>query len=216
MTPLPPHMYIRPLGPADLDQILKLESRTLVPCERAGRDRNAYRLRVAPELSAGMFVRVPAKGRQCNATVLNPAVRRDVSSDSSYSSEKLIGFIIAVKSDHEYMTDDAICVPEIDGHGKRKQGHENLGHVEYGRTIVVESLMVDPDYKGMKIGTIILRDFIQRMASQSVAQRVSLLARPGAVKFYENLGFYDGGASNVKFAGGGWQNVCLDLDSSDE
>ncbi|KAK9340133.1 hypothetical protein LIPSTDRAFT_55653 [Lipomyces starkeyi NRRL Y-11557] len=216
MAPLPEHVLIRPLGSADIDQVVKLESHTFPSNERAGREKMRYRLHAAPELSSGMFVRVPTKKGRCSKRDC-PRSQRSHSSDSASSTEKLIAFVIATKCATEYITDDALEIPEIDKEGYRKPTEVNCqrGHVETGNTIAVESICVDPEYQGMKLGTTILRDFVQRMSTQAVAGRVAILAREDMVPFYENLGFYDAGPSVVKFGGGGWHNLWISLEDSE-
>lgn len=54
---LPKHAYIRPLRAEDLDQCLALETAGFPPEHRASKEKLAYRLRVCPELSSGIFVR---------------------------------------------------------------------------------------------------------------------------------------------------------------
>ncbi|KAK9237022.1 hypothetical protein V1525DRAFT_344756 [Lipomyces kononenkoae] len=224
MAPLPEHVLIRPLGSADIDQVVRLESYTLPSNERAGREKMRYRLHAAPELCSGMFVRVPTKKGRCSKRD-GPRSPRSRSSDSSASntstasssSKKLIAFVVATKCAGEYLTDDALAIPDIDRIGYRKPNevNEQRGHVETGNTIAIDSICVDPEYQGMKLGTTLLRDFVQRMSTQSVAGRVALLARDDMVPFYENLGFYDAGPSNVKFGGGGWHNLWMSLEDGE-
>ncbi|KAK9254950.1 hypothetical protein V1507DRAFT_385833 [Lipomyces tetrasporus] len=221
MARLPEHVLIRPLGFADLDQVVKLESHTFPSNERAGRERMRYRLHAAPELSSGMFVRVPSKKGRCIKKDCSRAQRSrssdSASSTSSDSSEKLIAFVIGTKCAGEYISDDALAIPEVDkqGHRKTTEGNDRRGHVETGNTIAIESICVDPDYQGMKLGTTILRDFVQRMSTQAVAERITLLARQDMIPFYENLGFYNAGSSTVKFGGGGWNNLWMSLEDGE-
>ncbi|KAK9388556.1 hypothetical protein V1515DRAFT_532849 [Lipomyces mesembrius] len=259
MAPLPEHVLIRPLGSADIEQVVKLESQTFPSNERAGREKARYRLHAAPELSSGMFVRVPTKKGRCSKRDC-PRSQRSHSSDSASSTstvsststssqpsglqfrqqdgslpapieyndeinitacprsrEKLIAFVIATKCATEYITDDALEIPEVDKQAYRKPTEVNgqRGHVETGNTIAVDSICVDPEYQGMKLGTTILRDFVQRMSTQAVAGRIAILAREDMAPFYENLGFYDGGPSTVKFGGGGWHNLWMSLEDNE-
>ncbi|KAK9246701.1 hypothetical protein V1506DRAFT_534567 [Lipomyces tetrasporus] len=260
MAPLPEHVLIRPLGFADLDQVVKLESHTFPSNERAGRERMRYRLHAAPELSSGMFVRVPSKKGRCikkdcsraqrsrssdsasstssdsssgssssqlpalSFRRLNGSLAEDIEDDDEInvtacprSREKLIAFVIGTKCAGEYISDDALAIPEVDkqGHRKTTEGNDRRGHVETGNTIAIESICVDPDYQGMKLGTTILRDFVQRMSTQAVAERITLLARDDMIPFYENLGFYNAGSSTVKFGGGGWNNLWMSLEDGE-
>ncbi|KAK9450129.1 uncharacterized protein V1518DRAFT_437113 [Limtongia smithiae] len=249
MVPLPDHILVRPLSTADLDKILSLEARALPRAECAGRERLAYRLHAAPELSAGMFVRMPAE--QHNSGSCGGGTNVDVHACPP-SREKLIAYIIGTKTMGVKITDSSLQVPtpvevladgaapeEVDEEDKKptetdssstedsSTGSESLvdsgghgappvGHVEYGNTIAIDAFTVDPDYRGSKIGTTVLRDYIQRMSTQAVASYVAILAHENMVRFFENLGFYDGGRSDVKFGGGGWHNLYLALADDDE
>ncbi|KAK9369450.1 hypothetical protein V1509DRAFT_562665 [Lipomyces kononenkoae] len=217
MAPLPEHVLIRPLGSADIDQVVRLESYTLPSNERAGRDKMRYRLYAAPELCSGMFVRVPTKKGRCSKKECQSSKRSQSVDSSASNTEKLIAFVIATKCAGQYLTDDALAIPEFDKQGGRKstESNDQRGHVETGNTIAIDSICVDPEYQGMKLGTTILRDFVQRMSTQAVAGRVALLARDDMVPFYENLGFYDAGLSNVKFGGGGWHNLWMSLEDGE-
>ena len=57
MSDFPPNLSIRPLTIQDIDQCVELEAKGFPPEERCSREKFNYRLTVAPELCAGLFVR---------------------------------------------------------------------------------------------------------------------------------------------------------------
>ena len=88
------------------------------------------------------------------------------------------------------------------------------GHHENGRTIAVHSLAVLPAYQGRGLGKTVMKSYVQRMETSGIADRISLLAHEGLIKFYQSLGFDDKGPSDVTFGGGGWTNMVYNMLSS--
>ena len=81
------------------------------------------------------------------------------------------------------------------------------GHREDGRTIAIHSLSVLPAFQGRGLGKTIMKSYQQRMETSGVADRISLLAHSHLVEMYEGLGFEGKGKSDVRFAGGGWNDL---------
>ncbi|KAK7207117.1 hypothetical protein BZA70DRAFT_286495 [Myxozyma melibiosi] len=274
MAPLPDHVLFRPLGPADIEKVVKLEAKTIPSRECTGKERVSYWLRAAPELSAGMFVRIPPrKGTSCrkmsrrrSSTDSAASSASSTSSSSSYNSrkgpeskladaeeedldhccdvsacprsrEKLIAFIIGSKFVGDEISDEALSVPiRSNSVNLKKLRHrlccannnsspdaasadelKGIGHLEYGDKIVIQAFSVDPDYQGMKLGTTILRDYIQRLSTQAVASKIVILAHADMVPFYEKLGFYDSGGSQINANGADdWHNVWISLDDGED
>ena len=52
-----------------------------------------------------------------------------------------------------------------------------------------------------------LKSYVQRMEASGIGDRIILLAHDELIKFYENSGFRDQGQSEVKFGGGGWNDM---------
>ena len=48
---------------------------------------------------------------------------------------------------------------------------------------------------------------MQRIESSGIGDRIALIARDELIKFYESLGFRNCGTSEVKFGGGGWNDM---------
>lgn len=107
------------------------------------------------------------------------------------------------------MTDASMALPP-DWQSKPKNssanGHasEPLGHQEQGGTIAIHSLAVLPEHQGKKVGTTLMKSYIQRIKDAMIADRLALLTHEPLVPFYESLGFENKGPSQCTFGGGGW------------
>ena len=49
------------------------------------------------------------------------------------------------------------------------------------------------------------------METSGIADRFALLAHDHLVKMYERMGFEGAGKSNVRFAGGGWNDLVSEI-----
>ena len=52
-----------------------------------------------------------------------------------------------------------------------------------------------------------MKSYEQRMETSGIADRIALLAHDHLLKMYEGVGFEVRGKSDVKFGGGGWNNL---------
>ena len=71
----------------------------------------------------------------------------------------------------------------------------------------MHSLAVLSAYQGRGLGRIVIKSYQQRMETSGIADRIALLSHDHLKKMYEGMGFECKGTSNVKFAGGGWNNL---------
>lgn len=85
------------------------------------------------------------------------------------------------------------------------------GHREDGRTIAIHSLSVLPVFQGRGLGKTIMKSYLQRMETSGIADRVALLAHDHLLEMYEGMGLEGKGKSDVRFAGGGWNNVVWEI-----
>lgn len=152
---------------------------------------------------------------------------------SSIINERLIGHILSTKMHSEFVDDFAMQVPQhfleqnnntrtgtttaIDNDKGNKKKEEQqadeskVGHVESSDVIGMHSVAVHPDFRGKKIGTLILHDYIQKLSNQQVASVISILAKPDMLGFYEKLGFEDKGVSQCKHGGEEWHDLQIPL-----
>ena len=52
-----------------------------------------------------------------------------------------------------------------------------------------------------------MKSYQQRMETSGIADRIALLAHDHLVQMYEGLGFEGKGKSDVRFGGGGWNDL---------
>ncbi|ODQ49015.1 hypothetical protein PICMEDRAFT_28899 [Pichia membranifaciens NRRL Y-2026] len=199
----PQHLCIRPLNVPDIAQVLGLEMQGFPSHERASALRIEYRLTVCPELCSGLFV------REFDTEAVNA---KELPDHSTIKKETLIGHVIGTKMVSEAITDESMLVPSsfVPGH------IYPLGHQDSGRTIGIHSVVVHPDYRGKKLASLLLKDYLQKMNQQYVADNVSLLCLEKLVAFYSGVGFADKGVSACKFAGEEWHDMALTLDHDED
>lgn len=117
----------------------------------------------------------------------------------------LLGHIIATMTEGSIVTDDDMAYPTPSNPDPK------LGHKQHGRTICVHSLAVLPDYQKQKLGSTLMRAYIDRIRSQEVADRIALIAHDYLVPYYQKFGFESLGPSQAQYGGGGWYDLALDL-----
>uniref|UniRef100_A0A060SZ26 ARAD1C05280p n=1 Tax=Blastobotrys adeninivorans TaxID=409370 RepID=A0A060SZ26_BLAAD len=260
---LPAHAVIRPLTYKDVDACLELENIVFEnPAERCSLENLKYRLKVCPELCAGVFLRTfkdPSASEQdrpdqgddetTNGPEQQPEIEDrdedyedidDTESDddgvpadrlrsrdlrtgdlppgqSMLESEKLIGHILATKATSEVVTMESMDKPEVDEYGRNKDPQNDpRGHREEGRTICIHSVGVLPEFRGKSIATIMLKDYIQRITTQHIADRIALICHDHLMPFYSRSGFVDAGKSELTFGGQEWYNMWIPLSDTDD
>lgn len=133
------------------------------------------------------------------------------------ATEHLIAHILATKTHAETVTEASMEIPDLDEHHRVKDPKsDNRGHRNDGRTLAVHSVVVDPAYQGQSIGSIVLKDYIQRMTTLHVADRISILVHDRLMPFYKLQGFQDLGPSHCEFSGGNWYDMSRPFSDSDD
>lgn len=205
-----------------------MEAKGFPESERCTKEKLKYRLTVCPELCSGLFVR--EYGYKHNAINLPEVAKRldkeeqeksdDSDSDSvelkteklpiklSVIKETLIGHVIATKIYSDKITNASMELPSSDDKTK--------GHVEQSRSIGVHGLVIDPEWQGKNLGTLLMHDYIQKLSNQDLGSRVVIIAHKELVPFYEKIGFVNHGESLCNFAGQNWYDLSIDLVSQDE
>lgn len=133
-------------------------------------------------------------------------------------TEKLIGHILATKTTEPYITDEAMMIPKLDQYGRKAEPEKEakIGHCEAGRNIAIHSIVVDPAYQNLGVGTNLIRDYINRMSVHGTADKLILLAHDEMVPFYQRLGFVSMGPSPTNFGGGNWIAMEKELEMPDD
>ncbi|KAG7885568.1 hypothetical protein KL938_000600 [Ogataea parapolymorpha] len=196
----PEHLCIRPLTIYDWQQVMELEARGFPEHERCSEEKIKYRLTVCPELCSGLFVREFEENAAQNDS---PPPR------STIVNEKLIGHILATKTYDSTITERSMAIP-------KDENDSQSGHVETSRTIGIHAVVIDSQYRGLKLGSLLIKDYLQKLNQQYVADKVVLLAKAQVTPFYRGLGFVDDGVSSCRFAGEEWHDMHCDLTHEDE
>lgn len=222
---LPLHLAIRPLSLEDLDQAVALELLCFAENEAASRDLIRYRLSVCPELSSGIFLRL--YGGKYQDKNPGPTTSHDnktfLGSDQDYvpdsksliENERLIGHIFLTKLHGDRIQEADMKIPEeFLKNGSRRS--TDVGHFEASDVIGLHLIAIHPEFRGKKLATLLLHDYKQKLANQQVGSKITLLARPELVSFYEDLGFENKGKSSFHYGGEEWIDMDAKLESTED
>lgn len=128
-------------------------------------------------------------------------------SASPYLKSILIAMVIATKTVNRSVTDESMEIPPRWQDAASARDTNVHGHQENGRTIAIHSLGVLPAYQRRGLAKTLMKSYEQRMETSGIADRIALLAHDHLLRMYEEMGFEDRGKSDVKFGGGGWNNM---------
>lgn len=221
MSDFPPNLSIRPLTLDDIEQCEALEKKGFPPAERCSREKFAYRLATCPELCLGLFIReFTPRYSAINLPLCKPEATTnaaDAEDDDeptplpvklSVVKETLIAHIIATRTAEDSITEALMQMPleEITG----------LGHIELSPYIGVHSVVVDPDWQGKSLGTLLLHDYIQKLSNQELGDQVIIIAHEKLIPFYEKIGFANHGKSKCQFGGEEWYDLSIRLIPTDD
>ncbi|KAG0683474.1 hypothetical protein C6P40_000077 [Pichia californica] len=242
----PQHLCIRPLNVTDISQVLGLEITGFPKHERASALRIEYRLSVCPELCSGLFIRefdnnsVSSKELPDHSTIKKETLIGHVIG-TKMLSETINNESMEVPSDFksvmcnsdgtlkdEYKTkelkeletsNENIEPTEDEVHQEEEKKSARtypLGHHDSGKTIGIHSVVISPEYRGKKLASLLLKDYLQKMSQQYVSESIALLCKSKLVPFYSGVGFSDKGVSACKFAGEEWHDMVVILDHEEE
>lgn len=172
----------------DIDQCVELEAKGFPPEERCSREKFNYRLTVAPELCAGLFVReYDYKYNAINLPEVAEKLQKqhqdkdddddELPSHSSVLKETLIGHVIATKIASTKITDASMQLPSKETPGS--------GHIESSRNIGIHSVVIHPDWRGKNLGALLLHDYIQKLSNQDVGDQIVIINKENLIPFYE-------------------------------
>lgn len=223
MSDFPPNVSIRPLTIEDIDQCIALEAKGFSEAERCTPDKFKYRLTTCPELCSGLFVReysykynainLPEVAERIEAEHKdsksdNEQEDEDLPVKSSVTKETLIGHIIATKIHSSHITEASMELPS--------ENDPAAGHIEHSRFIGIHGLVVDPEWQGKNLGTLLMHDYIQKLSNQDLGSKVVIICHKDLIPFYEKIGFNNNGVSECKFANQTWYDLSIDLIPEEE
>lgn len=242
----PQHLCIRPLNVPDISQVLGLELQGFPPHERASALRLEYRLTTCPELCSGLFIRefdseslaskeLPDHSTIKKETLIGHIIATKMLSETvtDESMEVPHDFISILCNKNGSLKEEykTVELKELESKNKENSNseHENhdsdesktarvypLGNQDSGKTIGIHSVVVHPDYRGKKLASLLIKDYLQKMSQQCVADNVSLLCKDTLVPFYSSVGFTDKGVSACNYAGEEWHDMSVTLDHEED
>lgn len=108
------------------------------------------------------------------------------------------------------VTDDDMAIPT------RENPDPKLGNKSQGRTVCIHSLAVLPEYQKRSLGSTLMKAYLHRLKTQSVADHVALIAHDYLIPYYEQFGFHSLGPSKAQFGGGGWYDMTIDINAIED
>jgi GNAT superfamily N-acetyltransferase len=117
------------------------------------------------------------------------ATARPVDSQAPTRKSVLIAHIIATKTTNSTIRGDDLELPY-----DPSRENETRVHKEHGNTIVMQPMNVLPEYRGIGVGTSMLREYCERMARARTADVIVAVAKPELYQFCQNnrIGFVCG------------------------
>ncbi|PGH35935.1 hypothetical protein GX50_01260 [[Emmonsia] crescens] len=191
------HPFVQLLSLSNVEDCLAVEA-AFPENERCSLEKISYRLTKCPELSLGVFYLPPKDPGK-------PKPR-----------PTLIAHILATRTPALCVTDASMGIPpnwrdKSSSTLESCNGSEPLGHQDQGSTIALHSLAVLPEHQGKRLGSTLLKAYIQRIKDAAIANRIALLAHDHLIPFYTSLGFENRGLSDCTFGGGGWYSMVLEF-----
>ncbi|EEH18172.2 hypothetical protein PABG_00735 [Paracoccidioides brasiliensis Pb03] len=193
------HPFVQLLSLSNVNDCLAVEA-AFPEHQRCTEEKILYRLTKCPELSLGIFSLPPREPGQPKP------------------QPTLVAHILATRTPALCVTDASIGIPPnwqdkttSTSTLEADNGSEPLGHQEQGSTIAVHSLAVLPEHQGKRLGSTLMKSYIQRIKDAAIANRIALLAHDHLIPFYTSLGFENRGLSDCTFGGGGWYSMVLEF-----
>jgi ribosomal protein S18 acetylase RimI-like enzyme len=115
----------------------------------------------------------------------------------------LIGQILVTLTTNGSVKEEDMIVPA----GSSQTDGLASGHRAGGRTIALHSLAVLPELQRARVGSTLMKSYIQMVQDAKVADRISLLTYEHLIPWYEKLGFSCLGKSECQYGGKDWYDL---------
>jgi GNAT superfamily N-acetyltransferase len=86
----------------------------------------------------------------------------------------LLGHVVATKTTSPLVTDESMGFPS--DWDSESPSPSKLGHQEGGRTIVLHSVAILPQFQGRGLGRVLMMAYMQQMNGAGIADRLALIA----------------------------------------
>ena len=91
----------------------------------------------------------------------------------------LLGHIVAAKTTSRIATDESMDCPK--DWNSEHPAPSKVGHQEGGRTIVLHSVAILPEFQGRGLGRVLMMAYMQQMNGAGIADRLALIAHDVSV-----------------------------------
>ncbi|KAL2880708.1 hypothetical protein SGCOL_004087 [Colletotrichum sp. CLE4] len=202
---------VLPLTESNLESCVALEDAAFTdPSHRATRVKFMYRLATCSDISTGLFCSViPAEAEAFPLSTMTVASPVETGRANG-AKLVLLGHAVATLGDGPVVSDDDMAYPD-NWRDQKSAKSTDVGHKIMGRTLCLHSFAIDPKVQGLGLGKLLMKSYLQQINNSGVADRVALICKDWLVSYYQRFGFKRVGPSKASFAGGGWNDMVIEL-----
>ncbi|KXH37793.1 acetyltransferase [Colletotrichum simmondsii] len=175
-----------------------------------------YRLATCSDISTGLFCSVvPAEAEAFPLSTMTVASPVETGRANG-AKLVLLGHAVATLGDGPVVSDDDMAYPD-NWRDQKSAKSTDVGHKIMGRTLCLHSFAIDPKLQGLGLGKLLMKSYLQQINNSGVADRIALICkgaltnRQWLVSYYQRFGFKRVGPSKASFAGGGWNDMVIEL-----
>ncbi|KAI8155452.1 Polyamine N-acetyltransferase 1 [Colletotrichum sp. SAR 10_70] len=205
---------VQPLTSSSVESCVVLENAAFPnPDHRATREKFEYRLSTCSDICSGIFCSiVPSEAKDKDFALETLPVANPVETGRANGAVlALCAHVVSTLGNGPVVTDADMSYP-VNWRDQESSKSSGLGHQVMGRTVCLHSFAVAPKLQGCGLGKLMMKSYLQQINNSGVADRVALICQDQyLVSYYKRFGFRHVGESRASFAGGGWNDMVIDL-----
>ncbi|KAF4825228.1 Polyamine N-acetyltransferase 1 [Colletotrichum siamense] len=204
---------VQPLTSSSVESCVVLENAAFPnPDHRATREKFEYRLSTCSDICSGIFCSiVPSEAKDKDFALETLPVANPVETGRANGAVlALCAHVVSTLGNGPVVTDADMSYP-VNWRDQESSKSSGLGHQVMGRTVCLHSFAVAPKLQGCGLGKLMMKSYLQQINNSGVADRVALICQDYLVSYYKRFGFRHVGESRASFAGGGWNDMVIDL-----
>ncbi|KAJ0348739.1 hypothetical protein COL154_007169 [Colletotrichum chrysophilum] len=205
---------VQPLTSSSVESCVVLENAAFPnPDHRATREKFEYRLSTCSDICSGIFCSiVPSEAQDKDFALETLPVANPVETGRANGAVlALCAHVVSTLGNGPVVTDADMSYP-VNWRDQESSKSSGLGHQVMGRTVCLHSFAVAPKLQGCGLGKLMMKSYLQQINNSGVADRVALICQDQyLVSYYKRFGFRHLGESRASFAGGGWNDMVIDL-----
>ncbi|KAJ0378641.1 hypothetical protein COL26b_003243 [Colletotrichum chrysophilum] len=204
---------VQPLTSSSVESCVVLENAAFPnPDHRATREKFEYRLSTCSDICSGIFCSiVPSEAQDKDFALETLPVANPVETGRANGAVlALCAHVVSTLGNGPVVTDADMSYP-VNWRDQESSKSSGLGHQVMGRTVCLHSFAVAPKLQGCGLGKLMMKSYLQQINNSGVADRVALICQDYLVSYYKRFGFRHLGESRASFAGGGWNDMVIDL-----